>query len=436
MHGLRLIAIRLITFMAVAVGMVAGCRNNNPAPKAPPLVKVSVGQPTREPVIEYGEYTGYTEAVQRIEIRPRVRGRIMKVHVPEGTEIEKGTLLYEIDPDEYQVAKDRAVAAQERAIADRQRAMAELDKARADLARVKPLRGTNALSEEQYLQFDVAEKTAVAAVAQADASIEQAKAEVAAAELNLSFTKIYAPISGRVSRTLITEGNLVGFDFEQNVLTIMVDVDPIYVYFDVPERDIIEYEAWAKPLRNVGPAAQALGLPLWTGLWSDGVIPLAVGIETEPGYPHLGWINFREPRFEPGTGTLRLRGILDNADRKLSSGMYARVKFPKRWPRERLTLPAECILSGQQGRYVYLVEDPASDADPPPPPPPDPNYAVKRVKGPVTIEVGTLVGRRMVVKEKQPGDEARGLTASDVVITEGFQKVRPGAYVLVPIHTP
>jgi multidrug efflux system membrane fusion protein len=213
----------------------------------------------------------------------------------------------------------------------------------------------------------------------------------------------------------------------------MVDVDPIYVYFDVPERDVIEYEAWAKPLRDAGPGLRALGFPLWTGLWSDAVIPLAVGVETESGHPHLGWINFREPRFEPGTGTLRLRGVLGNADRKLSSGMFARVKFPTRWPRERLTLPAECVLSGQQGRFVYLVEDPDPAATPPPPPSPDPaKFAVKKVKGPVTVETGAAVGRRVVVKEKKPGDEAGGLAATDPVIVEGFQKVRPGGYVLVP----
>jgi RND family efflux transporter MFP subunit len=292
---------------------------------------------------------------------------------------------------------------------------------------------TDTISEEQYLQYVVAEKTAVAAVAQADAAIEQGKADIRTAELNLSYTKISAPISGRISRTLVTEGNLVGYGTNETHLTIMVDLDPIYVYFDVPERDVLEYEGWAKPLRDVGPGVRALGFPFWTGLWSDGVIPLAVGVETETGFPHPGWINFREPRFEPGTGTLRLRGVLDNKDRKLSSGMYARVKFPKRWPRERLTLPAECVMSGQQGRFVYLVADPDPNATPPPPPSPDPaKFDVKAVKGPVTVETGATVGRRVVVKEKRPGDEAGGLAASDPVIVEGFQKVRPGGYVLVP----
>lgn len=417
--------------------VILGCDGKRQPPKAPPPVTVTIGYPEREPVLEYGEYTGYTEAIQRVEIRPQVRGRLLKVHVREGTEIEKGMLLYEIDPEEYQAALDKANATHARSKADHKRSLAEQEKARADLRRAQMLRNTNAISEEQYLQFEVDEKTAAAAVLQAEASIEQAKADVRSAELNLSYTKIYSPINGRISRTQITEGNLVGYVENNNALTIMVDVDPIYVYFDVPERDVIQYESWVKPLRNVGPGARALGFPLWTGLWSEAVIPMEVGIETEPGYPHQGWINFREPRFEQGTGTLRLRGILDNSDRKMSSGMFARVRFPIRWPREQLTIPAECVMSGQQGRFVYMVEDPDPSADPPPPASPNPEkFAVKKVKGPVTLDVGMIVGKRIVVKEATDEDPKLGLKVTDPVITQGFQKVRPGSYVLVPVEAP
>jgi multidrug efflux system membrane fusion protein len=423
---------RAILFVLAASAV--GCQGRKGPSQLPPPTKVTVAAPTREAVLEYGEYTGYTDAIQRVAIKPQVHGRLIKVHVTEGTEIPKGTLLYEIDPDEYQMAQDRAVAARDRAYADKERADAELEKAKADLARKKNLYATKAISEEEYLQFVAAEKTSVAVLAQAKASIEQAKAELKTAEWNLSHTKIYSPIDGRISRTMVTEGNLVGYnDTSTDAMVIMVDVDPIYIYFDVPERDIIEYEAWSKPLRGIGPSAQMLGFPLWTGTWSDGVIPLAAGIETEPGYPHLGWINFREPRFESGTGTLRLRGIFDNKDRKLSSGMFARVKFPRRWPHERLTVPAECVMTGQQGRFVYLVEEPQAGADPPPPPSPDPDhFLVRVVKGPVTVETGASVGRRVVVKELVAGDEAKALPANAQVIVEGFQKVRPGGYVLVP----
>jgi RND family efflux transporter MFP subunit len=355
---------------------------------------VTISQPVVRTVADYGEYTGYLDAVQRVEIRPRIRGRIDKVYFREGTELEKGTLLYEIDPREYQVARDEAQAALNRAVADQRRAAAELERAQAALQRTTQLRETGGVSKDEYDQAVATHKTANAAVGQADAALDQARAKLAATELDLSFTKIHAPIDGRISRTLVTEGNLVGYN-EPTQLTVMVDVDPIYVFFDVPERDAIAYEAKVKPVRS---AALLVGGVAWLPLWSDAMIPVEVGIETETGYPHVGVINFREPRFESGSGTVRLRGVVDNFDRKLSSGMYARVRFPTGPRRDRLMIPEQAILSDQRGRYVLVV-----GAD---------DVVQYRAVG-----LGPVLGKLVAVEQ--------GLKADDWVIVAGVQKARP-----------
>jgi RND family efflux transporter MFP subunit len=178
----------------------------------------------------------------------------------------------------------------------------------------------------------------------------------------------------------------------------MVDQDPIYVFFEIPERDAIEYEAKVKPARQLMPLVGGVS---WRPLWSDAMIPVEVGVETETGFPHAGAINFRDPRFEPGTGTVRLRGVLDNASRKLSSGMFARVRFPLGQPRPRLMIPFAAVLSDQRGRYVYVV---------------GPGNTVEY--RPVTL--GSRAG---------PLVAADGLRPDDWVVVNGVQKARPKAVV-------
>ncbi len=374
---------------------VVGCQRAKPPAATPPPPKVTVSRPVARQVSDWGEYTGHLDAVQRVEIRPQVKGRLLKVHFREGTEITEGTPLYDIDPAEYTVARDEAKAALAKAGADQARAAAELERSKAYLARAEKLKGSG-ISKDEYDAAVASQKTAAAAVRQADAAEAQARAVLESAELNLKYTKILAPISGRVSRTQVTEGNLVGYG-EQTLLTVMVDQDPIYVFFEIPERDAIEYEGRVKPMRNLAPGIRSLGIPV-PPLWSDGAIPAEVGVETETDYPHKGVINFRDPKFEPGTGTVRLRAVLDNADRRLSSGMFARVRFPLTHPRERLLVPASAVLSDQAGRYVLVV-----GAD---------NVVERR-----SVRLGPREGKLVAVEE--------GLTAGDRVVVNGLQKARP-----------
>lgn len=395
MHLTPIVAGRLaLLFAGLSVGL-ASCSPARPAPPAPPPAKVTAIQPVIRRLADIGEYTGFVEAMQRVEIRPQIRGRLLKIHVPEGTEIQKGVLLYEIDPREYQVTRDDTAAALNRAKADLNRAIAEESRSKASLDRLRKIAGTGGgVSMEELDQAIATHKIAVAAVGQADAAIDQAKAKLDAAELNLSYTKIYSPISGRVSRTQVTEGNLVGY-IDPTLMTVMVDQDPIYVYFDVPERDAIEYEARVKPVRTLAPLIGGLS---WRPLWSDGMIPVEVGVETETNYPHPGVLNFREPRYESDTGTVRLRAILDNPDRTLSSGMYARIRFPTSESRDRVMIAEECIMSDQQGRFVFVLKE-------------DDTIEYRPVK------IGPKVDGLIAIES--------GLASEEWVVAEGIQKIRP-----------
>lgn len=382
----------VVAFSAIFL-FTFGCDKPKTEKLAPKTVAVGVSQPVITTMAEYGTYTGFVEAVQRVEIRPQVRGRLHKIHFQEGSTVAKGTLLYEIDPEEYRVIRDGANAELERAEADLIRALAEEDRAKASLQRLRNL-GEGGISKEELDQAVATYKTAVAAHGQAKAAIEQARAKLNAAELDLSFTKIFAPISGRISRSFVTEGNLVGYN-EPTLLTVMVDQDPIDVFFDVPEREAIQYEARVKPLHKLAPLVGGLS---WRPLWSDAMIPAEVAIETEEGYPHAGVLNFREPRFESETGTVRIRARLDNPDLTLSSGMYARIRFPTTEPQDRLTISMRAIMSDQQGRYVFVVDDE--------------NVVQYR-----PVKLGSRLDDLVAIES--------GLSMDDWVIVEGIQNVKP-----------
>ena len=366
----------------VAAGLLAGCQRGGPAAQGPPPPpKVTVSQAVRQKITPYGEYTGFTEAVQRVEIRPQVTGVLKAVHFNEGTEIKKGTLLYEIDPTEFKAAETKALAAVAKAKADQERAEAEWTKARADLARAEELRKSNAVSDTEYQSMVAAARATQASVSQAEAAGKEATAALETTSIDVGYTVIKAPIDGRISRTLVTPGNLV--IKEQTPLVITVLQAPIYVFFDVPEPEAIAYERLAKET----------GLPLW----SAGKIPLELEVETETGYPHKGFINFRDPRFDVASGTVRLRGIFENTEKNLSSGMFARVRFPRGPAQDWLVVPEAAVLSDQRGRFVYVLQ-------------PDNTVSAR------TVTIGQKVGAMLAIAE--------GITADDWVVVNGVQKAQ------------
>jgi multidrug efflux system membrane fusion protein len=346
-------------------------------------------------VTDYREYTGYIEAIKTITIRVRIRGILKSVKFQEGTDVAKGALLYEIEPAEFENSVAQAEAALAKAKADIVRAQAESEKAEAELARATKLRATNAISEEEWSTSNANSKVTQAAKTQATAVREQAEAALATAKLDLSYTKIYAPVAGRISRTMVHEGNLVGYN-EATILTNLITTNPVYVMFDVPEADALDYDRTARAENRPKP--------------TDREIPVEVGVTGEvdkktgyPTYPHVGVIDFRENRIESGSGTVRMRGELRNDDRTLSTGMYAHVRVPRGDSESRIMVPEAAVLSDQQGRYVFTVGDD--------------NVVVKK---PVTL--GPRDGTMIAVKT--------GLVLSDWVVVRGLQLARPKADVV------
>jgi multidrug efflux system membrane fusion protein len=355
----------------VAVLATVGCRH--PPPTAPPAPQVTVSRPIHRDVTEHREYPGRIDAVESVDIRARVQGFLQKIHYQEGTEVKKDTLLYEIDPQPFQASLDAVQA-------DVRRLEATLKQAESEAARATRLHGTGAISEEDYIARTSARD-------EARANLAKAKATVESARIQLSYTKIYAPIDGRIGRTLVTEGNLVGFN-EPTLLTTLVRMDPIYIYFEAPEGDYLEYRR----------LMQVEGLPTA----EQAKTPLDVGLVTDTGYPYHGTLNFRDNRIDPGTGTVMLRGTLSNPERILVPGLYARVRVPFGKPRERLLVPEAALSADQRGRFLLVVK---------------PDHAVEY--RPVTSGV-TVDGLTVIEK---------GLNPDDLVIVNGLQKARPGAQV-------
>jgi multidrug efflux system membrane fusion protein len=359
--------------LVIAFVLVGGCaRPANKLQKLPPP-KVAVAHPERRPITEYHEFTGQTDAVESADIRARVRGYLNKIDFQEGTEVEQGKLLYEIDPREYQANVAKAEA-------DVLSAQAQLALAQAEEQRSARLRATNAATEEEYQQR-------IATRQRAEAAVKQSQAAVDLAKLDLSYCNIVAPIAGRVGRTLVTVGNLVGVS-EPTLLTTVVRLDPIYVYFDAPERQYLDYQK--KIQQQIAASAE------------ERKVPAFVALETEDEFPHQGVIDFRENRVDPQTGTMTIRAVLPNNDRTIAPGMFARIRVPIGSPTERLLVPQAAVASDQRGDYVLVVKS-------------DNTVEYRPVK------TGHVEGEMIVI--------IQGLNENDSVIVSGTQKTRPGGKV-------
>jgi RND family efflux transporter MFP subunit len=321
-----------VLLAAVAMGQ-AGCAKSAPAVDPPPdAPEVTVDRPVVREVTDYFEFPGQTAAVGEVEIRAQVTGYLLKVNFKDGQEVHEGDLLFEIDPEPF-----KAVLA--RAEGDLARLQALLDKAKLDLARGDRLRPSGAISEDEYEQHK-------AQLAVNEASIQSAKAAVYAAELNLKFTSILSPIDGRVSRTRITEGNLVQTGTgESTVLTTVVTTDPIYVYFNIDEPAMLKYEqiAWGS-----GRAMQASRI-------KELNIPVEIGLVSDQGFPHAGILDFVDNKVTAGTGTIRARGVFDNSKHYLTPGLYVRVRIPFGKPHQALLVKSSAIGTDQKLKYLLVV---------------------------------------------------------------------------------
>ncbi|MGD0517281.1 MAG: efflux RND transporter periplasmic adaptor subunit, partial [Thermoguttaceae bacterium] len=270
--------------LGIVLIALTGCGKPAQGLVVPPPPEVTVSNPVSREVTDYYEFPGQTAAVGEVEVRARVTGYIVKVNFEDGQEVKKDNLLFEIDPRPYQAALDRAKG-------ESNRLKAVQEKAKADMARSDRLRPSGAISEDEYEQH-------AAQLAIAKASIQTAEAAVRDAELNLEFTKVVSPIDGRVSRARITEGNLVQpGTAESMVLTTVVTVDPIYVYFNIDETALLKYvdRKWQS-----GEAAHPSRI-------KDQNIPVEIALAKEDGFPHKGILDFIDNKVDSKTGTIRAR---------------------------------------------------------------------------------------------------------------------------------
>lgn len=319
--------------------------------------------------MEWDEYTGRFEAVKTVEVRARVGGYLEKVNFKDGSLVRKGDLLFVIDPRPYQAALGRAQG-------ELARAQARRDLAKNDLARAQRLFEKRVLSEEELDTRDKNLREAVAAV-------QAAQSAVAEAKLDLEFTEVRAPISGRIGRELVTEGNLVNDGSgTATLLTTIVSVDPIYVYFEVDEQAYLRHGA-----RRRSGGRSSL---------QEAENPVFVGLADEDGFPHKGRLDFLDNRFDPAVGTIRARAVVDNPDGLLTPGLFARVKLPGSGKLPAVLVDDKAVLTDQDRKYVYVL-----DAD---------NKAQRR-----DIRLGRMFDGLRIVTD--------GLGTEDAVVVYGVQKI-------------
>ncbi|HEX2277174.1 MAG TPA: efflux RND transporter periplasmic adaptor subunit, partial [Candidatus Tectomicrobia bacterium] len=308
--------------------LLTACQHQQAAPPPPPPPKVTVNQPVIRDVVESDEYTGRLEAVESVDIRARVSGYLQSVHFTDGAIVKKGALLFVIDPRPYQAELNRAKAQLEQAIA-------RFERTQKDFARAQQLVKSRAMSQEEV-------DTRAADQREAQEAVQAARAAVEAAQLNVEFTQVKAPISGRISRHLVTEGNLInGGTAESTLLTRIVSLDPLYGYFDVDERAFLKY----------------------TRLWRNGTrpgsrevkIPVDLGLADETGFPHQGHLDFIDNRLDPNTGTMTGRAVIPNPDLTLTPGLFARIRLPGSSQYQALLLPDEAVGTDQTQRFAFVV---------------------------------------------------------------------------------
>ncbi len=384
-----MISFRRTSFLTTSMSAVllvlsgSGCEQANSAadkkPAAP--VKVEVAAPLEQEVTDFQDFTGRLDAVESVEIRARVSGYLTKVgfdpSIELGAEVKAGDLLFEIDERPYQNTLQKAES-------ELAQAQARLKTTTADFARTEELFKKNAATQRD-LDFDSGNK------ASSEAAIMGAKASISQATLDLEFAKITAPISGRISRPLLTVGNLV--TPATGTLTSIVSVDPVYLYFDMDEPTLLKLQKLVREGKLEGPEMRE--------------IPLLMGLANDDGHPHRGKLDFVENRVDPNTGTMRVRGVFANPKpkrgaRPLAPGLFARVRLPLGEPHNAVLISERAIGRDQGQAFVFVVNA-------------ENEIVYRRVK------LGPQHDGLRVITD--------GLQASERIVVNGLQRVRPGSKV-------
>jgi RND family efflux transporter MFP subunit len=386
-----------ILICILIAGAMAGC-GTSAAPGPGSFAKtpeVSVSAVISEKVTDYEDFPGRLEAVNSIDIRARVTGFLTKFNFKEGSIVKKGEVLFEIDNRPYKAELDRTqgiVLQME----------GRLKRLQADFARAESLLPNNAISKEDYDKI-VGDRT------EAEGNLKVAKANLDTANLKLDWTKVESPLTGRVSRRFIDPGNLVKED--ETILTTIVDLNPIYAYFDLDERTALRYQ---KLIREEKIA------------WStDGKLPVFLGLANEErdesprfpkGFPRKGTIHFADNKVDPDTGTWRLRGLFANDDLSLTSGLFVRIRLPIGEPYQANLVSEQALGTDQGQKFVYVVKGIDKVGE------------VKKegLSGTVDyrqVDVGRLHGGLRVI--------SKNLKEGEFVIVSGLQRARPGMEVNV-----
>jgi RND family efflux transporter MFP subunit len=308
----------------LSLALLTGCDQNTFQPPPPPKVDVAV--PVQRAITRYLDATGNTAPIKSVDLVARVQGFLQSIDYKDGSFVKEGTTLFTIEPETYKLKLDQARAAQAGA-------EASLKQAEADFRRQSDLVARQAVSQATL-------DTSTSTRDNAQANLQQAQANTRIAEVNYSYTKVTAPFDGIVTAHLISIGELVGASSPTQLSTI-VALDPIYVNFTVSEQDVLRVRAEA---RRRGITASDLTR-----------LPIAVGLQTEDGYPHEGNLDYAAPTVNQSTGTLAVRGVIPNPDRILLPGFFVRVRVPIDTQQDALLIPDTALGSDQGGRYVLVV---------------------------------------------------------------------------------
>lgn len=370
---------RFVPAPLVLAAMVVSAGCEKPVQRAePPPPKVTVAHPEIRQIVDYDKFNGWLDPAETVEVRARVRGHIQKVHFTDGQIVKKGDLLFELDPRPFESdiarQKDQKMVYQ-----------AQLVAAQKEEARLKELLSRGGASQSQVDQAEADAKSI-------EAQLQANEQEVVRRTLDLEYSRITAPIGGRIGRAMMTEGNLVNAGGSDPLLTTIVSIDPMYIYFSVDERALQIYQKERAQQGQTRPSNV-----------KDSQIKIKFGLETDEGYPYDAVLDFADNKVDATTGTIQVRGVVADPAGKFVAGSRVRILVPVSAEHSVALVPDTAILSDQDKKYVLLVDD-------------------KNVVQRRDINQGRLLddGMRIVL----PGADGKNLTAGEWIVVQGLQMAR------------